>query len=128
MKIKLSKTKWNQIGRFAGWVNMDDFIAEKNKKEKQIARWTGGTWNDGIWENGIWENGIWKDGTWEFGTWEDGTWKDGWWRGGTWEKGIWENGGIFDPEKIGNFESTWKWDIGNYVNSPINPKEYFSKT
>ena len=34
MKIKISKTKWNRIGRFAGWVNMNDFITEKNKKEK----------------------------------------------------------------------------------------------
>ncbi len=26
MKIRISKTKWNQIGRFAGWVKTDEFI------------------------------------------------------------------------------------------------------
>ncbi len=32
MKIKLSKTKWNRIGRFAGWVKTDEFMEQfKNK-------------------------------------------------------------------------------------------------
>jgi hypothetical protein len=98
--------------------------------------WEGGTWKNGIWEKGwwkvgtweggTWENGTWKGGFWEDGIWKDGVWKNGIWEGGTWKNGIWENGWIYDPKKIGNFKLDWKWD-GKYVESPINPKEYFAK-
>jgi hypothetical protein len=33
---------------------------------------------------------------------------------------------IYDPKKIGNFKKEWKWS-GEYVESKINPKDYFTK-
>lgn len=86
--------------------------------------WHGGTWKNGTWENGIWENGTWEGGLWEKGTWLDGTWKDGTWDGGIWENGTWLKGKIFDPFKKGHFSPTNKWD-GDYVETKLNPKQYF---
>ena len=54
------------------------------------------------------------DGSFPNGTWEDGDWKNG----------TWERGWIFDPNKKGNFEKDWEWD-GDYVKSPMTPKDYF---
>ncbi len=34
MKIKLSKAKWNQIGRFAGWVKTDEFMKKIQEPPK----------------------------------------------------------------------------------------------
>jgi len=103
--------------------------------------WCSGTWHEGVWRNGTWEDGTWEGGTWlkgqwydgvwnegywRDGIWWDGIWKDGIWRNGLWEDGEWLGGSIHDPDRKGNFEPEWVWD-GPYVNSPINPKEYFSK-
>lgn len=41
--------------------------------------------------------------------------------------GIWKDGWIYDPKKIGNHEPDWEWTFGgDYVRSPISPKEYFA--
>ena len=92
----------------------------------QYGFWHDGTWEDGTWKNGTWYNGTWENGTWEGGIWEYGIWKDGTWEGGTWNFGTWEKGWILDKKREGNYEPTWKWK-GDYVESPINPKEYFAK-
>lgn len=115
--------------------------------------WKGifaGTWNKGTWHNGTFAGKVWKDGTWEDGvfmkgTWKKGTFAGGWFIGGTFEKGTfekgywghedmdsmptwkggtWKKGRIYDPDKKGNFEPDWDWKDG-YVESPIDPKEYF---
>lgn len=86
--------------------------------------WKKGTWESGVWKSGVWKNGTWENGLWKNGLWKSGTWKKGTWEGGTWESGIWKGGFIHDPKKVGAFEPEWKWK-GNYVFSPISPKEYF---
>jgi hypothetical protein len=88
--------------------------------------WENGTWQKGLWLNGLWCNGLWKNGTWENGTWKDGLWQDGLWQDGTWEGGYWKSGWIYDPHKKGNYQPDWRWK-GDYVHSPINPKDYFKK-
>ncbi len=32
MRIKISKTKWNQIGKFAGWVKTDELMNQFKEK------------------------------------------------------------------------------------------------
>jgi hypothetical protein len=88
--------------------------------------WNAGYWKNGVWQNGIWNNGWWIDGTWNTGVWENGLWENGVWKDGNWKSGKWLSGLIYDPKKTGNLKQNWKWD-GNYVESPINPKEYFAK-
>lgn len=101
--------------------------------------WKNGTWEDGTWKNGTWQNGTFEDGVWEYGLWKNGTFKGDWWGGrwfdGTWEGKKWRGGYIYDPEQIGNFKEDWKWTEDPikgikkaFVNSPINPKEYFKGT
>ena len=111
------------------WKNGDWVDGTWKKGTWRNGLWFDGTWEDGTWKNGTWEKGTWVDGTWKKGTWfngiwEDGTWEDGTWFDGTWENGTWEIGWISDRDKKGNFEKDWRW-WGQYVKSPINPKDYF---
>lgn len=98
--------------------------------------WASGTWKNGKWLKGFWNSGVWEDGTWHDGEWKDGrfkegmflngTWYDGIWEGGIWKGGEWKTGLIYDPKRKGNYKTNWKWK-GDYVQSPISPKEYFKK-
>lgn len=89
-------------------------------------RWADGVWKKGIWKKGIWIEGIWENGVWENGTWLGGVWKNGIWKGGTsWKGGTWKKGLIYDPHKLGNLDPKWKIVKHDYVESPINPSEYF---
>lgn len=99
-----------------------DFEYNDNK----IFIWNNGIWKQGTWFNGIWNDGIWKTGTWNNGIWNGGTWEKGTWKAGKWNDGIWKDGWIYDPEKIGNFETDWTWS-GKYIRSRVSPKEYFEK-
>lgn len=103
--------------------------------------WVGGEWRDGGWKTGIWQKGLWKKGNWNGGQWHGGLWKngrwsDGSWLNGTWKNGIWDNGiwhdGIWENGKWrgGNWNGgTWVkgkiWDNRKWVDSEVNPKEYF---
>ena len=119
-------------GKYPDWLQnakIKDADIKINSKTLLVT-WVDGIWEFGVWENGVWENGIWKDGVWRAGTWEKGGWRGGlWesgvWKGGLWERGTWKKGKIYDPDKNGNFKPDWEWE-GNYVHSPISPKEYFA--
>lgn len=88
--------------------------------------WHGGTWLRGVWRKGLWWGGDWRSGVWQDGNWLSGDWEGGTWEGGNWDGGNWKTGWILDPERKGNYKSDWKWKDGR-VQSPINPKEYWSK-
>lgn len=94
------------------------------KFEKGI--WEKGTWKNGDWYGDYWYNGTWENGNWQRGKWHTGTWVNGNWYNGTWMDGTWVIGWIKDIEKVGNYNSSWKWYKG-FVRSTINPKEYFKK-
>jgi len=137
-RYEFNKTEGTEFIQMPKWLAITDIDRRANfevRKDNFVVwnngEWNGGTWEDGIWKDGIFNGGIWKKGTWEFGewhngTWEDGTWLSGVWLSGVWEKGEWSIGWILDRNKVGNFKPEWRWN-GDYVNSPINPKEYFAK-